>query len=216
MGNNESVIPFYDMPSDTDSFALQIIKTDAIKVVNGGKIAVDIIRNCLRCYYAVKEEEYLITHCYKFKLNERPFGGGGIFNASNLSLTYKYIFCDIFSALFQAGWEPVVSSDLSREDSTSTVFFHKIPYKRRKCDYSQFACISPSDLDKLVIVNCCDDLARALIDHIRQSWHVQLCEFEKPNTHRIKLKGNPWQCINSEQSQTLLLGSTKTRLRIFD
>ena len=124
-------------------------------------------------------------------------GSGSCFqlNSGKTSATSGKLFTVLmFEEMYKLGYDPVVSSDLSRMYDQATWFFVKKTSERPPL---RVACLAPGKSDTLVMLRANDRFKEVVRNSIVESWtlgiqHEKEIESCGETLTEIKLNGNPW------------------------
>lgn len=188
------------------------MRNDSIICFYAGKAELDAVRNAITQYYinGLQEEKAKNLNpdnpdpgppkCYKFKLNGFPFTIG---SSKELSMSVRRMATKILFDLYNYGWKLLVSSDLSRTMDVGTWFFRKQAHV--PCQYPFFS-IGISSYDKLVIIDCPDNLIPSIREVASTTWSGGIqSEKNEGGVYSIKFNGTPWSYVDKTQSCTARL-----------
>ena len=101
------------------------------------------------------------------------------------------------------GYDPMLSSDLSRTHDQSTIFFKQTGFDSRY--RPTIMCIAPGQSDRLIVTKGDENVIAGVRDVILQSWPKGIQKEEKEPTKwdtpfEFKLSGNPWVSTNEEST----------------
>ena len=143
-----------------------------------------------------------------FQLPGQPFRP----NSGKKNATIGKLFMvRIFEEMYKLGYDFISSSDLAREQDTSTLFFRKVCENKAR-GACKVLCISPgSDLnfgigsnDKIIMLRCPEEVEEAIEEAVKASFVYQVQKEDKVEVigetlTELKLTGEPW-CEDTEDS----------------
>ena len=103
------------------------------------------------------------------------------------------------------GYHILCSSDLSRLNDNSSVFFAKGQQQQVKWEPAPVLCVAPGSTDKVVLVRADDAMATSLRAALEAGWQAGIQRFEEIHTaygkiYEFKLHGSPWTATGAESA----------------
>lgn len=195
MGSHHSMLP--KASTDFPYFFLYFSYSDTITLALANKHVITTIRqSVVQCWFkGIQEEGLCEDGSYKIKLHGNPFKAADSDDEANQT---KRICCRILSDLRNLGWTLATTSDLSRCDDRSTLFFQRSLLENES---SLMICLSLSALNSLQLINAPEDLKAIFKDTVYRNYWVGVLEERTIKWDcEIKLNGTPWHTDDMEQS----------------
>lgn len=152
-------------------------------------------------YEAIDYHKPKLDHGYKIVLHESLFSIG---TSADTSARAKYLMATLLQKLGQAGWIPVVSSDLRRMGDCANVLMQYAPERRLADDNSSnILVVGISAWDKLRIFTQHQSIVDAVKEAIAPHLSIQDMGADNPAgiaQTKIKLHGSPWGYVSAEES----------------
>lgn len=202
MGAEESV-PIPAPPVDFNYMVIMLTFNDKMRVIYGTENELTLVRQAIMQNWplGLTEEKPKLRYSWSFKFNGCPFSmGTNAFQAASARL----LMCQILQTMNNAGWEMIITSDLSRLTDLTSFFFvcTQIP----KQIQFPLLCVSLSSTDKFQLVNVPSDVLHIIKGVVMNVWERGI-QSERPNenSYEIKMAGNPWFSDGDEGVQARIL-----------
>ncbi|CAB4057449.1 unnamed protein product [Lepeophtheirus salmonis] len=205
----------YSVQEPIRYFSMSLCDPNIIRLINVGPDLVRLIHERLQQLVTIETFGYVILadyiqtnflgrfNIYDLKLVKNYFQKEGDISKEDMTII-KVAFCRIFGALFCFGYDMVISTNLAREGTHSTIFFKL----RDSQDYfyslnylsHKFICIAPHSTESIILINIPKVSVEEILKIIHLTWSPgikskqTLADDERSVTVVIALKlcGNPW------------------------
>lgn len=195
MGGNYSSLPV--APTDFQYFLMYFWHSDTIKLALANEFVIDVIRQAIsQCWHiGIQNEQLCEDNSYEIILYGKPFKSGG---SRDEAIQTRRFCCKMLADLRKFGWTLVTTSDLSRTDDRSALFFHRNSLENRE---SPVVCVSLSWTDSLQLINAPTELKAIFKDTVHRSYWLGVQEeHDYGLDFEIKLQQNPWNTSIFETS----------------
>lgn len=194
MGGKVSMLP--EPPTNFPFFVFDFRTRDTIQLAMANMQIIEVITSAIEFMWTsgVERQGRLKDGSYEIHFFSSLFSH----NSYHICcILMKRVICKILMELYQLGWQPVVSSSLSRTSKLSTWFFYKF---RTKLKPKPIVCLSLSSGDRVQLINAPEHLKRALKEAVEESYDYGMSEeFKYGDDFEIKLKGKPWNSYVFEE-----------------
>lgn len=185
MGQEVSSLP--NRPHNFPIFSITF-SSDTIKVIEASSEVVKIIRTVIVQHYTKKIQSEVKSkggNVVYLKLQGSPFEKEG---KKEDGVMVKAMVCALLERLRSAGWELALSSNLSRRQDSSTLFFRQVPVT----SYAgcKMMCLCLSGDDKLQLINGPAEARSVLAECSKELLQKQSCG---NNYFEVQLRGNVWR-----------------------
>ena len=167
-----------------------------------------------------------------FKLPGCPFKTktGGTFSrrsSEKACLFGKLVILRVLEEMDKLGYTYMLSSDLTRTVDNGTMIFRKSPRVPVSRPWRKCLCVTPLDLDKLVLIRCPENVQEAVRFSIGKTWTKGITyareetissinsstDSSSETIFKVKLKGKPWSCAWASNNDEAV-GSRKLVIEI--
>ena len=116
----------------------------------------------------------------------------------------RQVIAFILQKLYSIGWKVIVSCDLARRQTKSSIFLKRFPSDFSSVD--PFVCVGLIGTDKLQIINLPSQLIEPLKQVVHQFWTkgIQNESYEN-GVLKIKMAGNPWLAAETTDQQSVVV-----------